>query len=70
VKMGDFEFDTDLFISLLEARPVLWGKMDDIYTDRNEMKKTWREVCMCLQEDFEALGDVKKTLLLSSAIIY
>jgi hypothetical protein len=24
------------------------------------MKKTWREVCICLQEDFKALGDVKK----------
>jgi len=29
-------------------------------TKRNETKKAWREVCICLQEDFEALGDVKK----------
>jgi hypothetical protein len=28
VKMGDFEFDTDLLISLVEARPVLWDKTD------------------------------------------
>jgi hypothetical protein len=26
VKMGDFEFDTDLLISLVKARPVLWDK--------------------------------------------
>ena len=63
VKMGDFEFDTDWLISLVEARLVLWDKTDDIYKDRNETKKAWREVCICLQEDFEALGDVKKTLL-------
>ena len=35
VKMGDFEFNTDLLISLVEARPVLLDKTDDIYKDRN-----------------------------------
>jgi hypothetical protein len=58
--MGDFEFDTDLLISLVEASPVLWDKTDDIYKDRNETKKAWREICIYLQEDFEALGDHKK----------
>jgi hypothetical protein len=52
VKMGNFEFDIDL---LLEARSVLWDKKDDIYKDRNETNEAWREVCICLQEDFEAL---------------
>ena len=61
VKMDYFEFNTDLLISLMEARPVLWDKMDDIYKDRNKMKRAWEEVCICLQENFEALGDVKKT---------
>ena len=60
VKMGDFEFHIVLLISLVEARPVLWDKTGDIYKDRNETKKVWREVCICLQEDVEALGDVKK----------
>ena len=58
VKMGDFEFDIDLLICLLEARPVLCDKTDDIYKDKNETKKAWREVCICLQEDSEALGNV------------
>ena len=70
VKMGDFEFVTDLLISLVEARPVLWDKTDGICKDRNETKKAWREVRICLQEDFEAVGDVQKTPLLSIAIIY
>jgi hypothetical protein len=60
VKVGDFEFDVDLLISLLEARPVLCDKTVDIYKDRTETKKAWREVCIYLQDDFEALGNVKK----------
>ena len=69
VKMGDFEFDIDFLISLVEARLVLWDKTDVIYKNRNETIKTWREVCICLHDDFEFLGDEKK-LLMSSAIIY
>jgi hypothetical protein len=67
--MGDFEFDIELLISLVEARPVLWDKTDDIYKDRNETKTVCGEVCICLREDVEAL-DVKKTLLVNIAIIY
>jgi hypothetical protein len=55
VKMGNFEFDIDLLISLVEARSVLWNKKDDIYKDRDERNEAWREVCICLQEDFEDL---------------
>ena len=69
VKMGDFDFDIKLLLSLVDAGPVLWDKTDDIYKDRIETKKAWRDVYVCLQKDFEAL-DVKKTLLLSIAIIY
>jgi hypothetical protein len=68
--MCDFEFDIDLLISLVEARPVLWDKTDDIYKDRNETEKAWREVCICLQDDFEALGDAQKKLLVNTATIY
>ena len=70
VKKDDFEFDIDLLISLVEARPVLWDKMDDVYKARNETKKAWREICVCLQEDFETLEDAQKTLSVSIAIIY
>ena len=58
--MSDFEFDINLLISLVEARPVLWDKTDETYKHRNETKKAWREVCICLQEDFETLGDAQK----------
>ena len=46
------------------------GTRHDIYKDRIETKKAWREVCLCLQEDFEAPGDVKKNSLPSIALIY
>jgi hypothetical protein len=29
VNMGNFEFDIELLISLVDARPVLWVKTDD-----------------------------------------
>jgi hypothetical protein len=58
--MDDFELDIELLISLVETRPVLWYKKDDIYKDRIEIKRVWREVCVCVQEDFEVLRDVKK----------
>jgi hypothetical protein len=43
VKMGDFDFDKELLISLVEARPVLRDKTDDTYKDRNEtcMERSW-----------------------------
>jgi len=56
--MGDFDFDIELLVSLVDARPVLCDKTDDIYKDRIETKKAWIEVYVCLQEDFKALGDV------------
>ena len=40
----DGRFHIDLLISLADARPVLWDKMDDIYNDRIETKKARREV--------------------------
>jgi len=37
--MGDSEFDIYLLISLVEARPVLWDKTDDIYCIKTETKR-------------------------------
>jgi hypothetical protein len=56
--MSDFELCIELLISQVEARPLLWDKTYDIYKDRNETKEAWREVCIGLKENFEALGDV------------
>jgi hypothetical protein len=42
--MGDFEFDIDLLISLVEARPALWNKTDDIYKDKRNEKGVERSL--------------------------
>jgi hypothetical protein len=38
LKTDDFDLDIELSVSLVEARPVLWDKMDDIYKEKNETK--------------------------------
>jgi len=55
--MGDFEFDIDLLISPVEARPVLWDKTDDIIK-RETRRKGMERSLYCFQRDSEALGDV------------
>ena len=52
VNMSDFELEIKLLTFLVEARAMLWDKKGDIFKDRNETKKAWREVCISLKEDF------------------
>ena len=54
----DFELDVELSVSLVECRPILWDKTDDIYKQRNETKMAWGGMCIGVKEDFEAPGDV------------
>jgi hypothetical protein len=49
VKMGHYEFDIELLIALVDAGSILWDKTVNIYKDRMETKKAWREVYVCLQ---------------------
>ena len=58
VKIGDFEFDIELLIYLVDSRPVLWDKKDADCKDRIETKKARRYICICLPKDFEALACV------------
>jgi Alcohol dehydrogenase transcription factor Myb/SANT-like. len=46
---GHFEFDIEMLICVVEVRPVLWDNTDGIYKERNETKKAWIEVCICLK---------------------
>jgi len=69
VKVGDFGFDTELSISLMEARRVFWDNTGNIFKDRIETKKAWREFCTCLQEDYEVVGNVKnKTIFAENCL--
>lgn len=59
--MGEeIEIDTERLISLVQERPVLWDKTEDIYKDRNATKNAWKEVCVQLKHDFEELKDREK----------
>jgi hypothetical protein len=60
VKMSVIDINKELLIALVEERPVLWDKSDDIYKDRDATRKAWNEVCLGLKEDFETLGDSEK----------
>jgi len=64
VKTGNFEFDTDLLISLVKARPVLWDKTDDIYKDRNETKRKrhGQKFVFVFKENSKISEMLKKTL--------
>jgi ribulose kinase len=66
--MVHIDLDKELSIFLEEARPVLWNKTNYINKDRHETKKAWTEVCICLQEAFEAV-DVNRTLIVNIGII-
>lgn len=47
--------DKEMLISLVEDRPVLWDKTLDKYKDNTASTAGWREICVILMEDFEAM---------------
>lgn len=49
--------DIELLISLVEMKPVLWGKSLEEYKCRSSVTSAWKEVCCGLREDFESLDD-------------
>ena len=58
--MDNFEINIELLITHVQSRPVLWDKTLDIYKDRNQTKKAWKEVCKKLKSNFEELSDTEK----------
>lgn len=52
--------DSEVLITLVEARPVLWDKTLEHYKDRNLTRNAWNEVCIELNSEFEELGDKEK----------
>jgi hypothetical protein len=70
VKMSIIDINKELLIALVEERPVLWDKSDDIYKDRDATRKAWNEVCLGLKEDIATLGDSEKNIYLVSTYTY
>ncbi|CAH2017500.1 unnamed protein product [Acanthoscelides obtectus] len=42
-------------VTLVEDRPVLWDTTLDKYKDNTASIAGWREICVILMEDFEAM---------------
>lgn len=59
--------DSEVLITLVQARPVLWDKTLENYKDRNLTRNAWNEVCIELNSEFEELGDKEKMHLVSTA---
>ncbi|XP_072377990.1 uncharacterized protein [Diabrotica undecimpunctata] len=43
------EIYSEILITLVEARPVLWDKTIEIYKDRNLTRNAWNDVCSSLE---------------------
>jgi hypothetical protein len=54
------DINTDIFISLVKARPALWDKILDIYKDKTSKELAWREICTILNENFLALDQKER----------
>lgn len=54
------DINTDMLISLVEARPTLWDKTLDIYKDKTSKESAWREICTILNEDFPELDQKER----------
>ena len=44
--------DSEILISLIQAKPELWDKADENYKDRNKRRDAWKSICTQLKENF------------------
>jgi len=49
------KIDTELLISLIEERPVIWDKTLDSYKNKNLKESAWKEISIILNRDFKEL---------------
>jgi hypothetical protein len=49
----DHNFDTELFIAEIEARPAIWGSRAASYSDKVEKTRWWESFCSKMFPDFE-----------------
>ena len=54
------DINTDMLISLVEARPALWDKTLYLYEDKTSKELAWREICTILNEDFPELDQKER----------
>jgi len=57
------DIDTDILISAVECRPILWDISQELYKDRNGTKNVWEEMCVELKSNFNSLQNNEKNLV-------
>lgn len=50
--LGDSDIDTELFISEIQSRNVIWDQKSREFSDRNFKKKAWEEICNLFIQGF------------------
>lgn len=60
----DRDIDMDSLITLVENRPIVWGKTADSYKRKQLKFAAWKEICTMLHEHFETLSDKLLTLFI------
>ncbi|GBO98988.1 hypothetical protein EVAR_70677_1 [Eumeta japonica] len=49
------DIQAETLITLVQERPVLWDKTEEVYKDKNLKLAAWREVCLILKPNFDEL---------------
>jgi ATP adenylyltransferase/5',5'''-P-1,P-4-tetraphosphate phosphorylase II len=58
--MVDKHFDTDKFIEIVRARPVVWDINSDDYASRTLKKDAWNELLHLVINDFDIFSEEHK----------
>lgn len=59
----DADIDTEVLISEVQARPVLWNPENEDYKNRDIRNKAWEDICKTIIPRFEENNDkIKKKL--------
>lgn len=64
------EIDSELLITLVQQRPVLWDKTIDEYKDRNKTLEGWKEICRILKDDFDEISEKEQNDIGKNYLIY
>lgn len=54
--------DQEVLINCVEIRPILWDKTLEIYKDKIAKAAAWREICVILKEDFQAMEQKERRI--------
>lgn len=61
------EIDVNSVIELVKARPCIWCKSHDLYSDKSERRMAWKEVFQSLHEGYDSLPAEERKLFGSYA---